>query len=124
MGYTIAIGELETVKDKWGKHKQVKIVSLDNAPAFGEPTDNMNERWPSYSSWGNAMRFLNLEDLMFNETNGLMRRHPGIYRLRKKHKAAIDKAYKEFYEKYPNAKAGYSPKVKNDPFAEDKDWPE
>lgn len=124
MGYTIAIGELEIVKDEWGKRKQVKSVTLDNAPAYGEPTDHTNERWPSYSSWANAMRFIGLYDLMFNESNGLMRQHPGIYRLRKKHKAAIDKAYKEFYEKYPNAKAGFSPKQLSDPFNGDKEWPE
>ena len=51
MGYTIAIGELETVTESDGyKHKYVKTVTLDNAPAYGEPTDHMNERWPSYSS--------------------------------------------------------------------------
>jgi len=124
MGYTIGIGELETVTESDGyKYKHVKTVTLDNAPAYGEPTDYTNKRWPSYSSWSNAMDFIGLTDLMFNDKNGLMRRHPSVYRLRKKHKVAIDKAYKEFYEKYPNAKAGYSPKVMADPFAEDKDWP-
>jgi len=57
-----------------------------------------------------AMNFLGLSDLMFNENKGLMRKHPGVYRLRKCHKKAIDKAYKKFYEKYPNAKAGFSKK--------------
>lgn len=124
MGYTIAIGELEIVKDEYGKHKRVKTVELENAPAFGEPTDYTNNRWPSYTSWGKAMRFLGLEDLMFNERTGLMRSHPGTYRIFKHHKAKLDKAYVEFYKKYPNAKAGFSPIQLSDPFNEDNDWPE
>lgn len=122
MGYSISIGELKISKEDGYTFRTAETVRLDNAPAYGEPTDYTNERWPSYSSWGNAMDFLDLNNLMFNDRTGLMRKHPATYRLTKKHKAAIDKAYVKFYQKYPNAKAGFSPKATM--FQLDKDWPE
>jgi hypothetical protein len=123
MGYSIAIGKLVTKKDDGYTYKTVETVTLENAPAFGEPTDYTNQRWPSYTSWAKAMDFIGLSDVMFNEKTGLMRGHPSNYRIFKKHKKAIDKAYVEFYQKYPNAKAGFSP-IPFDPFKEDKNWPE
>lgn len=122
MGYSIGIGELKINREDGYTFKSVKTIKLPDAPAFGEPTDNTNERWPSYTSWSNAMQFLGLYDMMFNKKTGLMRQHLGTYRIFKHHKATLDKVYDEFYKKYPNAKAGYSPK--STMFEEDKDWPE
>ena len=50
--------------------------------------------------------------------------HPGCIPLSEKHKEIVDKAYKDFYEKYPNAKAGYSQKQLEDSVGKDKDWPD
>lgn len=128
MGYTLTIGELETTITDDGLEScvwnQAKNVHLDNAPAFGEPTDYTSSRWPSYTAWANFARFVDLYDFFYDKSTGLIRQHPGCVPLKKEHKEIIDEAYKKFYEKYPNAKAGFSPKEKEDMFFEDKDWPE
>jgi hypothetical protein len=127
MGYTLVIGELKTQVEKDGLDSYIsheaEIKNINFAPAFGEPTDYENQRWPSYTSWHDSMRFVGLYDFMFNKENGLIRSHPDCIPLTIEHKEIIDKAYKDFYSKYPNCKAGYSPKVKEDPFAEDYNWP-
>jgi hypothetical protein len=129
MGYTLKIGELKTEWDDSDGiesriHNCAEGVHHDNAPAFGEPTDGENSRWPSYSAWHNFTRFVDLEDLFYNKDTGLLREHPGCFPLVKEHKEIIDKAYKAFYEKYPNCKAGFSPNVKDIFSEEDKSWPE
>ena len=126
MGYSLTIGELKVVfNTSDGLESTLYLTaeskSLPEAPAFGEPTDNSNSRWPSYSSWHDAMDFVGLEDLMYHDDFGLLRKHPGCFPLVQEHKDIIDKAHKEFYEKYPNAKAGFSPK--STIFEEDPDWP-
>jgi len=128
MGYNLTIGELQTTIDYDGLESRIvnnaKSEFDNNAPAFGEPTDFTNNRWPSYSSWHDAMIFVELHDMMFNKETGLIRRHPDCVPLVKEHKEIIDKAYKEFYKKYPNCKAGYSPKInENEGIFEDKEHP-
>lgn len=128
MGYTLRIGELETDVECYGLETYIlnnaKAVTDENSPAFGEPTDNTNSRWPSYSSWHDAMNFIGLHDLMFNKETGLIRNHPGCVPLVKEHKDIIDKVYKDFYEKYPNCKPGYSPKInEKEGIFEDEYWP-
>lgn len=127
MGYTLEIGELETTIEKDGLNSyidhSVKSEHHDEAPAYGEPTDNSNGRWPSYTAWHDFARFVDLEDLFYNKSTGLLREHPGCIPLVQEHKKIIDKAYKAFYKKYPNCKAGFSPKSLEDEFFEDKDWP-
>jgi hypothetical protein len=60
---------------------------------------------------------------MYDTENGLIRNHPGCVPLTKEHKEIIDKTYKEFYEKYPNCKAGYSPKMDEAKGIYDNKWP-
>lgn len=128
MGYTLKIGELISSVQYEGLESYIyngcENVTDKNAPAFGEPTDHSNSRWPSYTSWNNAMRFVGLYEMMYNENTGLIRHHPGCVPLVKEHKEIIDKAYIEFYKKYPNCKAGYSPKIdeKNGVYDDD-EWP-
>ena len=128
MGYTLKIGQLETTIQNEGLESEirhdVKDEEFSEAPAYGEPTDNSNSRWPSYTSWHNAMRFVGLEDLMFNKETGLIREHPACFPLTAEHKKIIDKAHKEFYEKYPKCTPGYSPKLDDSKgIYEDPDWP-
>jgi hypothetical protein len=128
MGYTLRIGELKTRIEYEGLESYItndaEAVTDEKAPAFGEPTDHSNSRWPSYTSWYDAMRFVGLHDMMFNKETGLIRSHPDCVPLVKEHKEIIDKAYKEFYEKYPNCKAGYSPKInEKEGVYEDAEWP-
>jgi hypothetical protein len=119
MGYDLTIGELKIDINYYGLESYISLsvegCKLDNAPAYGEPTDYTNSRWPSYTSWGDAMDFLGLKDLM----NYLIAKHPGCVPLTVDHKKVIDEAHAKFYAKYPNAKAGYAPN-END----DESWPE
>lgn len=127
MGYTLKIGELDTHYDAEEGHIsfQAKGQKNDDAPAFGEPTDYENERWPSYTSWHNACRFCGIEDMFYNKETGLLREHPGCFPITKKHQEIINEALDNFKKKYPNAKAGYSPKInEKEGIYEDKDWPE
>ena len=105
MGYTLTIGQLET---SWNTddglestiRNSEKEKHLKTAPAYGEPTDHTNSRWPSYSAWHNFARFVELEDFFYSKETGLLRNHPGCIPLSVKHKEIVDKAYKDFYEKY------------------------
>lgn len=130
MGYTLTIGNLQTLWDDGdGLESRIRNSAEgehhDNAPSFGEPTDGSNSRWPSYSAWRNFTKFTNLEDFFYNKETGLLREHPGCFPLTKEHKEIIDKAYDDFYKKYPNAKAGFSPNInEKHGMYEDKEWPE
>ena len=128
MGYTLRIGELKTSIEYEGLESYImndaETITDENSPAFGEPTDHMNSRWPSYSSWHDSMRFFGLHEMMFNKETGLIRNHPDCVPLVKEHKDIIDKAYDDFYKKYPNCKAGYSPKInEKEGVWEDAEWP-
>jgi hypothetical protein len=95
MGYSIVIGELPLDDPS----EAPAIISRDNAPAFGEPTDYSNQRWPSYLDWENFTKEISLHDMFFNKKTGLMRKHPGMERLTKKHKQMVDKAMYEYEKK-------------------------
>lgn len=83
MGYSITIGELHV--DKYPDDGiesdcisfSAKGVHHESAPAFGEPTDFTNSRWPSYSAWSNFLEYAGLYDAFF--CNGrLIGGHPGV----------------------------------------------
>ncbi len=115
MGYNLGIGQLEISITDEGLDSYIdisfKAEKHKNAPAYGEPTDFTNSRCPSYTSWHESMKFVGLKDLFFNKYTGILENHPGTVPLKKEHKKIIDKAYKLFYEKYPNVVAGYSSKI-------------
>jgi hypothetical protein len=122
MGYNLKIGELTTEVTDDGRESIIwnsaESVNHDNAPAYGEPTDHSNIRWPSYTSWSDFARFVGLYDFFFDKHEGIMRQHSGCFPIKQEHIDIVHKAYKEFYEKYPNAIPGY-------PENEDYDnWPE
>lgn len=74
MGYTITIGQLEIRKEPEDGLDCACIsfgaegVYHDNAPAFGEPTDHENQRWPSYSSWSDFLQNAGLYDIFFYDS--------------------------------------------------------
>jgi len=76
MGYDLTIGEAEFKVDKVGddfvdniQEECIRVtvaeIKHDNAPAFGEPTDYTNVRWPSYSSWAIFCEFAELEHVFY-----------------------------------------------------------
>jgi len=118
MGYTLRIGEARLFySNEDGEYDaphcdvEVEGFAHDSAPAFGEPTDTESQRWPSYTAWGNFCDAVGLNGLFFDEERGLMREHPGTCPLTVGHQATIDKAYKDFMAKYPNAVATYGKKI-------------
>ena len=92
MGYNITIGNavLEACDpdDYDGELKGWYFVTWerhDNAPADSAPTAHTNERWPSYSGWSDFCEETGLSDLFFSKYDGLMRKHPGCFKLEQRH---------------------------------------
>lgn len=97
MGYNIAIGNAVVEADKayfpelhaaW----TVKVVEHENAPAFGEPTDYSNARWPSYSGWAGFLRATDLEDWW----KKVAEQHPGCYGLEQEDVDTVAEAMKKY----------------------------
>lgn len=84
MGYTITIGQLRVEKNP-EDGVECSCIGFDAegfkseaAPAFGEPTDFTNSRWPSYSAWAEFMRDSDMYDFFFTEGGHLIGGHPGV----------------------------------------------
>lgn len=78
MGYNITIGNAVPVfgKDYFPELNadwEVEGVTHENAPAFGEPTDYTNQRWPSYTAWSGFVDDTGLREWH----NEKFERHPG-----------------------------------------------
>jgi len=97
MGYSIIIGEakIESYAED-GLEAQCRITaegaSDAAAPAFGEPTDNTNSRWPSYGSWHDFCEQAGITDAIF-EGGTLRGGHPGAFPINQEFKDVIDGAY-------------------------------
>jgi hypothetical protein len=124
VGYSLTIGEAEfdvdrVGEDEWTETVQdeyirvtAKTVELPDAPAFGEPTDHMNERWPSYSQWYDWCEQVGLEHIMFsideNENVGNIRGgHPGYFPITPAFKKEVDNAYDNWKAQHPNVEATF-----------------
>lgn len=115
MGYSLTIGEAVLGKigdDEWGAgyvYVTAEEVHHDDAPAFGEPTDYKNERWPSYSSWADFADFAGLTDILFDPTSpgNIRGGHPGHFLITEKFKADVDAAMERYMKKYPDAVPTY-----------------
>ncbi len=98
MGYSITVGELHVDKyqdealESSGLFFSAKSERHDSAPAFGEPTDFTNSRWPSYSAWFEFADYVGLKELLFTESGNLIGGHPGVRLLTKEMFDEITKA--------------------------------
>ena len=125
MGYTLKIGNAVIATYDDSISIEVESVENNDAPAFGEPTDHTNSRWPSYSSWGNFCEALDLEEVMFGDDNyfyvgdeqytPLIDEHPGHTRIMEVHYTFVESKVKEYKEKNPDNFAKYD---ENDPLAD------
>lgn len=97
MGYSITIGNAVVETDKsyfpelyasW----RVEGVRHDNAPAFGEPTDYTNGRWPSYSGWASFLEATGLNDWWSKVADS----HPGCYGLEQEDVDIVAEALKNY----------------------------
>lgn len=113
MGYTITIGQLEIEKSPDDGLDCSCIgfgaagASHENAPAFDEPTDRENQRWPSYSSWALFMKEAGLYDVFFYEDGHLVGGHPGVRLVTSEMKARVDKAMLDFVGAHPGLEARF-----------------
>ena len=106
MGYTIDIGQAVLEHDEEAVWIDVEPKRLEEAPAFGEPTDYTNSRWPSYTAWSRFCSATDLNELFYVEYDGLFSSHPGVKLLTKEHKQVIDEAYEKYKKKHPEAVPG------------------
>jgi hypothetical protein len=123
MGYNLKIGQAVIKWDEEQAKISCAITRLDQAPAFGEPTDYESQRWPSYSAWHNSMAALGLLDVMFSERNGggdgferngndrypLIADHPGVAPITIEHAEAVEDALAAYKAKHPNHIAQFEP---------------
>ncbi len=126
MGYTLKIGEAKIVWDVDFVNIDCDLVSMPDAPAFGEITDFENQRHPSYTAWADSMRSLGLYELMneYVEYDGgylcpLIGRHPGASPITQNHVNYVVQKIAEYKAKNPDHIAQYPP-LKDDakPFIE------
>lgn len=110
MGYTITIGNATPWHEKddglragWS----VELVKHEGAPAFGDPTDQENQRCPSYTAWADSMRALGLFDLFLHREEGLMRPHPGCNEITAGHVAMVKAAVLRRRESNGGRPAGF-----------------
>ena len=123
MGYTLRIGEATINWHEESVRIDVDGVKHDDAPAFDEPTDYTNARWPSYSSWSNFCRDMGLTNVMLNERNGgcgelkygetylypLMPEHPGAAPITKAHLQYVEEKVAAYKAANPDHRAEYPP---------------
>ena len=107
MGYTLGIGEKYKYKEDGDFFYNTKEVRLDNAPAFGEPTDYTNRRWPSYTAWSDFARFFDMNDWFYNKKSGVLKNHPGYVPVTEGMVRYINEKYESVKRRYPNIKASY-----------------
>jgi hypothetical protein len=120
MGYNLAIGQATVYWDPEYLTIDVDTVELDDAPAYDEPTDNKNIRWPSYSGWAHVCRELDIEDIMGRcdgndsgitvdgkKLSALMPEHPGTAPIVQGHYDYIKKKVDRYKMKHKGVAAGY-----------------
>lgn len=117
MGYTLKIGELDIEFDQDEDYPAIflsaKLVSHPDAPAYGEPTDYENQRWPSYTSWSEFCKKAEIYNLFFGEDDredALLAAHPGCVPLTERHRRDVNEALDKWKKKYPSAVPTYGKK--------------
>lgn len=108
MGYSFGVGELQKTIECEGTPDEfiwyyVDVVTHSNAPAFGEPTDFTNQRWPSYTSWSWFLKYVDLHCVFF-ERGRLIGGHPGYIAITQKLLSTIEKTWNEYRALHPSTK--------------------
>lgn len=116
MGYSLTLGEATLLWNEEECRVGALPVSLPKAPAFGEPTDNSNSRWPSYASWSDFSEQLGISDLFAKNGEirhhgkwmfSLMPCHPGVAPVTSTHVEYVQEKLSEYRSKYPDITAGF-----------------
>jgi len=124
MGFSLSIGQLvPPTIDEDGELglPNCELVLHDQLPKYGEPTDQENQRWPSYISWTIVCKEIGINEIMFGKNrhnptflapNGkrrdaLINEHPGVCHLTEDHYQALKEKIDYYTLKHPNHVAGY-----------------
>ena len=111
MGYDIYIGEARIDGEHHDEEITVDVgsVTLAEAPAFPNDvrSDHVNHRHPSYTGWVDWTETVGLHSMFFDVDAGLMRAHPGTFRLLPEHLDKIAKALKKWRAAHPYAEPGW-----------------
>ena len=114
MGYNLIIGEaVIKVEEDWEDQTDGIYVSVraegqmhPGAPAFNEPTDHTNERWPSYTAWTAFLIAAGIKEFFFNyNTTDIKGGHPGGFALTKEDIIITEQALRRLKARYPDAAA-------------------
>lgn len=81
----------------------------DDAPTFPNDamTANGNSRHPGYRQWSEFCREAGLRALFFDESTGLLRRHPGTFALEPHHLATVQDARARWKAEHADAVPGW-----------------
>jgi hypothetical protein len=123
MGYTLKIGEAMVDWERDYVRIWAEDAQSEDAPAFGEPTDHTNSRWPSYSGWSDFAAVIGITEIMFEERNGgcrelqigdecvgcLIQEHPGAAPITEKHLEYIEAKVNAYRAAHPDHRAEYPP---------------
>lgn len=123
MSYTIYIGEAVIEdntcegEDEYRAEWTVNQISNKDAPEFtgDDYTGQSNGRHPGYSQWGDFCRRNRLYEIFFSKEEGIMREHPGCFKLTKKHQKVFEKAFDDL-EKRDKRPAGLDERHIKDEF--------
>lgn len=88
MGYTIRIGQVSVGAGEDGQLRlAVREDRIHSAPHFerGVTSSGHNALSATYGAWGDFCAETGLRDLFFDEERGLMREHPGCFKLKAEH---------------------------------------
>ncbi len=115
MGYSLSIGEATLIRHEedpdghWKEYIEVGVHEINDpaSPAFGEPSDYTNTRWPSYIDWWAFCEFTGLIEIMFDEDGNIKGGHPGNFFITGKFKQVIDGAHLNHMKTYPDATPVY-----------------
>lgn len=109
MGYAITIGELDVRKypenglDSDCIRFDAVGVKVSDSPAFGEPTDFTNSRWPMYSTWSDFLQAVGLYGVFFDEQGHLIGGHPGVRLVTQELADRVSQALDDYRAMHPSA---------------------
>lgn len=113
MSYTILIGKavLGPMDESGNAMPTWQVIRHEEADAPTFPHDEMtghsNRRCPSYAGWKEFLHMVGLESLFNNPKNGLMRQHPGCFRLNEDDFLDIDSALELYVDHHPTHTPGF-----------------
>lgn len=114
MSYSIYIGQAVVGTDDDGEALDVIVQETRDPRAPVAPGDEMtgdrNACHPSDSAWYDFCRATELTRLFLDEERGLMREHPGCFRITVQHLLDVRAALEVYRRRYPDAAPGFGAK--------------